>query len=74
MLKFLEKNGPMDEDQAQSLMYQMGSALQHLFKLDIMHRDLKPQNVLLHKKNGKLILKLADFGLAKEIDNFKNIY
>ena len=33
-----------------------------------MHRDIKPQNVLLKYQDGKLMPKLADFGLAKYCD------
>jgi eukaryotic-like serine/threonine-protein kinase len=32
---------------------------------DFVHRDLKPQNILLNKSNGNLTAKIADFGLAK---------
>ena len=30
-----------------------------------MHRDLKPQNIILDQKSENAVLKLADFGLAK---------
>lgn len=31
----------------------------------VIHRDLKPPNILLTRKNGQLVAKLSDFGLAK---------
>jgi serine/threonine protein kinase len=34
-----------------------------------MHRDLKPQNILLDKNSPDAVLKLADFGLAKYISS-----
>lgn len=35
----------------------------------IVHFDLKPANILVQKKNGILIPKLGDFGLANIIDS-----
>lgn len=32
------------------------------------HRDIKPQNILLHTENGKTKARLADFGLAKNFE------
>jgi serine/threonine-protein kinase len=40
-------------------------ALHHAHGLDIVHRDIKPANILTYKQNGRLLAKLADFGLAK---------
>ena len=45
----------------------------HRLSPPVVHRDLKPQNILLQKADGKLQLKVADFGIggiaaAKEIE------
>jgi serine/threonine protein kinase len=39
-------------------------AFKVLTKFNIMHRDLKPDNILLHDK----ILKVADFGFCKSME------
>ena len=46
-----------------NMMYQLLKGVDHLHSHKILHRDLKPQNILV--KEDKWILKLADFGLSR---------
>ncbi|XP_047487134.1 cyclin-dependent-like kinase 5 [Penaeus chinensis] len=55
-------NGEIDPDIVKSFMYQLLRGLEFCHSRNVLHRDLKPQNLLINK-NGEL--KLADFGLAR---------
>ena len=46
-------------------MKQLLQGLSHLETHGVLHRDLKPQNILLNKEG---VLKVIDFGLARYID------
>jgi serine/threonine protein kinase len=62
----LIREGPgLASCQAQSIMYQMLLGLLCLRTANVVHRDMKPGNVLI-KANG--VVKIADFGLARAID------
>lgn len=54
--------GPLSQQLIKSYCHQMLSGLHFCHVRGVMHRDLKPQNVLV-SRNGQL--KLADFGLAR---------
>ena len=43
-------------------MRQIVSGLSYMHSLKVMHRDLKPHNILI---NSQLEVKIADFGLAR---------
>eukprot|EP01132_Coremiostelium_polycephalum_P002803 gene2803-3485_t len=56
---------PMTETFAREIFCQLLSALSFLHHKNIIHRDIKPQNVIVHKQsNGSISYKLSDFGLA----------
>lgn len=64
LLQILRDDGALPESTVRSIGLQLARALHYLHSHRIMHRDMKPQNVLVGS-NG--IIKLADFGFAREM-------
>nr|ABI64145.1 mitogen-activated protein kinase-activated protein kinase 3 splice variant MK3.2 [Mus musculus] len=54
------------EREAAEIMREIGTAIQFLHSRNIAHRDVKPENLLYTSKEKDAVLKLTDFGFAKE--------
>jgi serine/threonine protein kinase len=61
----------LDHEEIRDYMSQLRDGLYYLLKNNILHRDLKPKNILLQKHpiSGQITLKIADFGFAKIFEN-----
>ncbi len=61
----IQEQGPLAPAEAIEIAFQVLDALDAAHQAGIIHRDVKPQNVLLTKSGAA---KLADFGIAREAD------
>lgn len=57
---------PFTEKEAAAIVRMIALALTHLHTMNIAHRDIKPENLLYVNKSANSLLKLTDFGFAKE--------
>ncbi|KAJ2943363.1 hypothetical protein O0L34_g12171 [Tuta absoluta] len=60
------RDGAFTERQAAEIMHSICVAVRHLHDTDIAHRDIKPENLLYTSADPNAVLKLTDFGFAKE--------
>jgi serine/threonine-protein kinase ULK2 len=59
--------GRVPEADARRLMRQLAAGLRELRANNLVHRDLKPQNLLLSSEGADGVLKIADFGFARAL-------
>ncbi|XP_056863303.1 mitogen-activated protein kinase 12-like [Raphanus sativus] len=60
--RVLRSNQTLSHDQCRFFVYQLLRGLKYVHLANILHRDLRPSNVLLNSKHE---LKIGDFGLAR---------
>ena len=60
--EIIQERGPLPPATAAQIAIRILSALQHAHKNGIIHRDIKPQNILVHSEGH---IKVADFGIAR---------
>ena len=61
----LQRKGLLPLGQALNLFLQIANGLSHAHRRMIIHRDIKPNNVMLVKTEDSIVAQIVDFGLAK---------
>lgn len=66
---YIEKKGKLTVKEATSIAIQVGAGLEIAHNNQIVHRDIKPQNIIISRE-GKV--KVTDFGIAKSVSSNTN--
>jgi serine/threonine-protein kinase len=66
LAEYIERKGRVDPEEARIITIQAAHALEHAYTQGIVHRDIKPSNFLVTRKGDRLLVKMSDFGLARE--------
>ncbi|MDQ2087157.1 Stk1 family PASTA domain-containing Ser/Thr kinase [Herbivorax sp. ANBcel31] len=62
--EYLEKKGKLNWKEAVNISIQISLAIEHAHKNNIVHRDIKPHNILFTKDE---MVKVTDFGIARAV-------
>jgi len=62
---YIKREGPLSPVEALRVTLQVSRALAAAAKQQLVHCDLKPANLMLVDQEGKKVVKVTDFGLAK---------
>jgi len=64
-------NYNLTEEKCKNFVIEMLKALNYIHELQIIHLDLKPQNIMMKNRRDEFKIKLIDFGLAKKLQRGK---
>ncbi len=65
----VERDGAQPVGRTALILLQVCESLREAHGLGLVHRDIKPQNVMLCRRGGEAdVVKVLDFGIAKELD------
>lgn len=64
--EIIKGQGKLSEEETLNYSYQIARALESAHNSNIIHRDIKPQNIMLTKDG---LIKVTDFGIAKHSDS-----
>ena len=64
----ISRDGPLSESEMTTVLQQIAAGLAHAHEHNVIHRDLKPDNIMLSRdQSGGTVVHIVDFGVAKVI-------
>ncbi|MDT8416040.1 MAG: serine/threonine-protein kinase, partial [Flavobacteriaceae bacterium] len=70
LTEFIRNHPNLNFEQREDIALQLLNGIAHLHKHKVIHRDLKPGNILVViRKNGQIVPKITDFGLSKQAED-----
>jgi serine/threonine-protein kinase len=67
--EFVRKHGPLTPNETFEILEPIAGALREAHAAGIIHRDIKPSNILFSRAGPALVVKLADFSIAKALED-----
>jgi serine/threonine-protein kinase len=67
LARVLSEHAPLAPEVVARIGVQASRALGAAHAAGLVHRDVKPSNVFLHREGERLVVKLCDFGIAKRV-------
>ncbi|WP_202079901.1 Stk1 family PASTA domain-containing Ser/Thr kinase [Caldalkalibacillus salinus] len=64
--EYIKEHGPLPSEDAVSITKQIAEALEHAHHNQIIHRDIKPHNILINRDKK---IKVTDFGIARAVSS-----
>ncbi len=69
----IRREGKLALEETSRIVIQLCRALSKAHEIGIIHRDMKPENVLLGVEESELFVRILDFGIAKHSDGPKGV-
>src|SRR6185295_3528854 len=67
--QLVKADGPLTLRRAVEIIDQSARGLSHAHQMGVVHRDIKPHNILISTVDGRDHVKILDFGLVKALEN-----